>query len=231
MSRCDYIINKGKINARVCGKKYKTPNEQGKCYAHFKCPHNRTPCMCIDCDGSHICEHKRKKSQCRECDGSEFCEHGNRKTRCDDCDGISLCEHKREKAKCIDCDGISICEHKKRRQHCKLCDFKGFLYHNVNCRLLEGYKYSNFIKKQKSTLFYLGCDIPTYIDYLNNLLAQQDIFTWENYGTHWQIDHIIPLYYNLDELTEEIFISRFHYTNTQPLSKFDNISKGSRFIG
>ena len=53
--------------------------------------------------------------------------------------------------------------------------------------------------------------------------------SWENYGSEWHIDHIVPLKY--DNPTLEQTIERLHYTNTQPLWATENISKGNRYIG
>jgi 5-methylcytosine-specific restriction endonuclease McrA len=41
---------------------------------------------------------------------------------------------------------------------------------------------------------------------------------WDNYGTHWEIDHTIPLSKN----------GSFHYTNTTPMTISENRSKGNR---
>ena len=52
---------------------------------------------------------------------------------------------------------------------------------------------------------------------------------WDNYGTDWHIDHIIPIKYQnptIEEIEE-----RLHYTNTQPMWAIENIKKGNRDIG
>jgi hypothetical protein len=56
---------------------------------------------------------------------------------------------------------------------------------------------------------------------------------WDNIGSLWQIDHIIPIKYkeNGIEPTLEEQIKRLYYTNTQPLYSIDNLKKGNRFIG
>lgn len=49
---------------------------------------------------------------------------------------------------------------------------------------------------------------------------------WDNYG-EWHIDHIIPCSsFNLSILEDQK--KCFHYTNTQPLWKIDNLRKGNR---
>ena len=53
--------------------------------------------------------------------------------------------------------------------------------------------------------------------------------SWENYGSEWHIDHIVPLKY--DNPTLQQTIERLHYTNTQPLWATENTSKGNRYIG
>jgi hypothetical protein len=72
--------------------------------------------------------------------------------------------------------------------------------------------------KSKSTIEHLGCDIKFYKEYLTNMFSED--MSWDNYGTHWEIDHITPLAKG----------GALHYTNTQPLTVFENRSKGARII-
>lgn len=51
--------------------------------------------------------------------------------------------------------------------------------------------------------------------------------SWDNYG-EWEIDHIVPIMYNNPTLTE--VEQRLHWTNTQPMWKEENMSKGNRQI-
>lgn len=50
--------------------------------------------------------------------------------------------------------------------------------------------------------------------------------SWENYGTYWHIDHIVPPAPAGDDLArlEELC----HFTNLQPLTAKENLSKGAR---
>lgn len=49
--------------------------------------------------------------------------------------------------------------------------------------------------------------------------------TWENYGSYWHIDHIVPL---ISAKSPEEVKRLCHWTNLQPLTAFENISKGSK---
>jgi hypothetical protein len=74
----------------------------------------------------------------------------------------------------------------------------------------------------------IGCDADT----LCLILEAQFMpgMTWENYGTVWHVDHIIPLAtYNLTDPAEQR--EAFHYTNLQPLWAHDNMAKGDTVEG
>lgn len=51
-----------------------------------------------------------------------------------------------------------------------------------------------------------------------------DGMTWENYGSHWVIDHVVPL--RMFDLSKEKEIRlAWHYQNLMPLFKHDNLNK------
>lgn len=72
----------------------------------------------------------------------------------------------------------------------------------INHHLKEG--------KSQSSIDYLGCTIQEYKEYLEPMFAPE--MNWNNYGTYWEIDHKHPLAKG----------GSFHYTNTQPLTIYDN---------
>ena len=87
---------------------------------------------------------------------------------------------------------------------------------------------------------YLCCTVSEYRKYIQEQLDNQVVpegrepMTWENQGSVWHIDHIIPLTYkeNPDDIvTLEDTIKRLHFSNTQIMYADLNISKGNRFIG
>lgn len=72
----------------------------------------------------------------------------------------------------------------------------------------------------------LGCSGTEYVKYLEKLFT--DGMTWENKGK-WEIDHIVPLS-TFDLTREEEQLKAFHYSNTQPLWRSDNMAKGNKCL-
>lgn len=80
-------------------------------------------------------------------------------------------------------------------------------------------------KKLKKTEEYLGCPFIEVKKHLENQFTHK--MSWENYGTYWHVDHIVPLSWAKCE--EELFILS-HYSNLQPLTTKENLAKGARYI-
>lgn len=194
-----------------------------ECGGGSYCEHDKIRTDCIDCKGGSICEHEKRKRDCLECNGSQRCEHGKRKARCKECDGGSYCQHKREKYRCNQCQGVSICCHNIRRDACKECHPNSYLTNIVRNRIRQA------LKKDKSqhSIEYLGLDIESYKYHIEQLFEEG--MSWDNYGSEWHIDHIIPLSYENPTLEE--VIDRLHFSNTQPMWASENVSKGNRYIG
>lgn len=79
--------------------------------------------------------------------------------------------------------------------------------------------------KSGSAVADLGCSIAGLKLHLEDKFDTN--MTWENYGTYWHIDHIIPLA-SFDLTDREQFLRAVHWTNLQPLYWEDNLKKGSR---
>jgi hypothetical protein len=73
------------------------------------------------------------------------------------------------------------------------------------------------ISKDKKSIEILGCSIEFFKIYLEKLFNSE--MSWENYGTIWDLDHVIPL---STAITEEDVIKLNHYTNLQPLDSHIN---------
>ena len=68
-----------------------------------------------------------------------------------------------------------------------------------------------------SNLKVLGCDVLFLKKWIEYRFDKN--MTWDNFGIYWEIDHIIPISkFNNISLC-------FHWTNLQPLTKFENRSK------
>lgn len=82
--------------------------------------------------------------------------------------------------------------------------------------------------KTQPTLDLLGCTIPFLKSYLEERFLPT--MTWENYGTLWHIDHIIPC--ASFDLSDPIQQKKcFHYTNLQPLFASTMEIEGAEYIG
>lgn len=81
-------------------------------------------------------------------------------------------------------------------------------------------------KKAGSAVRDLGCSTTELKRHLEGQF--QSGMSWENYGTLWSVDHILPL--SAFDLTDRgQFLKASHYTNLQPLTIEENSAKRDRF--
>jgi hypothetical protein len=94
--------------------------------------------------------------------------------------------------------------------------------HNLRTRL------NNIVvRKDQSTIVYVGIKNKELLKWLEYLF--DDKMSWDNYGTYWQIDHVIPC--ASFDLTKETEIFKcFNWTNLRPLEKKENNSKNSKIL-
>jgi len=139
----------------------------------------------------------------------------------------SKCHHGIQKRTCKDCFGADVCEHKKRKTTCKLCDPVGHLAHVCRSRIYSALKTYKPTQSKKS-MEYLGCTFGELKTYLERKF--QEGMSWENHGTDWHVDHIVPIRYESPQ-DIQVTIGRLHYTNLQPIWASENYSKGNRWVG
>ena len=97
---------------------------------------------------------------------------------------------------------------------------------NIRCRMNHVLK-EQYISKDNNSLKYLGCNLEEYKEYLEKQFIPE--MNWSNHGEFWEIDHIIPCT-SFDLTNEENIYKCFNYKNTQPLTVFENRSKGDKII-
>lgn len=93
---------------------------------------------------------------------------------------------------------------------------------NIRNRMRNALIRATFKKTQKLNK-YTGCSMEELKIYLEQQFDEK--MSWENYGSYWSIDHILPL--SLAENEEELY-KLSHYLNLRPLSNIDNHSKNGR---
>jgi hypothetical protein len=106
-----------------------------------------------------------------------------------------------------------------------------------NYKLISNYRnliYLSLIKqstsKENTSFELLGLNGKEFMEYLLSHDSCEKHFTSENYGEVWHVDHIKPL--AAFDLSNTVQIKNaFHYSNCQPLSVADNLSKSSLYNG
>ena len=91
--------------------------------------------------------------------------------------------------------------------------------HQLRSRLLKLLKST---PKQNSMINYIGCTFEFLKEYIEKQFVNG--MTWENRGTYWELDHIIPCRafdFRVDEQVKKCF----HYSNLKPILKTENRQK------
>lgn len=94
---------------------------------------------------------------------------------------------------------------------------------NVRNRMNSFLK-SNKFSKTKKTYEVIGCDVFFLKKYIENKFSEG--MSWSN-RNEWHIDHIIPL---SSAKSEDEIYKLCHYTNLQPLWRYENLKKGGKII-
>ncbi len=97
------------------------------------------------------------------------------------------------------------------------------LRNTISRRILKMLK-KNEVAKNVSTLELLGTDLQTAKRWIEQQFTEN--MSWENHGTLWHLDHIIPCCsFDLTDLEEQK--KCFNYKNLQPLLASVNCSKAN----
>lgn len=136
-------------------------------------------------------------------------------------------EHGEDKKLCKYCDKVVLkTRFRHNRLKCKDCErdepFAQFI-RNVRSRI-----WSSLIKKSKKTkhtIEYLGCNYEEYYRWLKYNFGE--MFTFENRGKEWHIDHVIPVS-KFDLTDESQQLIAFNWRNTMPLTVKENLQKNNK---
>jgi hypothetical protein len=99
------------------------------------------------------------------------------------------------------------------------------LSHTLRNLIKESFKKIGYNKESK-TYEILGCSFEEFKIYIEEKF--DEFMSWENHGTYWHLDHIIPISWANNE--EEVYKLN-NYKNFQPLSASENLAKNNRFAG
>jgi len=94
---------------------------------------------------------------------------------------------------------------------------------NIRSLILRSFK-NNSITKNTKSVNILGCTVEEFKVYLESKF--DDKMNWENQGSYWHMDHIKPVSLATNE---KELIELNHYTNFQPLEKYENLSKSNKY--
>lgn len=114
---------------------------------------------------------------------------------------------------------LYIREYKKKR---KETDKSFVLYENLRKRI-----WNSISKKTNKSIDLLGCDIKFYLKWIE--FTMYDEMNWDNYGTFWNIDHLIGIS-NFNLLDSEECKKAFNWKNTWAMKCSENFSKNNKII-
>jgi hypothetical protein len=103
-------------------------------------------------------------------------------------------------------------------------------YHtNINYRIktILNKRIRDYIKKDKKTLEYVGCNIPFFKKWIEYQFDEH--MSWDNMGSYWEFDHVIPCA-SFDFSNEKDIFKCYNWTNIRPLESKENIIKKDKYL-
>lgn len=99
--------------------------------------------------------------------------------------------------------------------------------HNISRQISHGLKRSNGSKRSQSIFDALEYSPEQLKEHLERQF--DDKMNWDNYGSYWHIDHIIPhSSFNYASMQDDSFKECWKLDNLQPLEASENIRKGNK---
>ena len=91
----------------------------------------------------------------------------------------------------------------------------------INSKHKSDYSKSKYIAS-------LPFSIEELKQHLENLFTPE--MNWQNYGSYWHIDHIIPISaFNFEKPTDDEFLKCWSLENLQPLPAIENLRKSNKY--
>jgi len=121
-------------------------------------------------------------------------------------------------------------KYKKIKQQKKLARIKSDPIFRLSLRIRDSLKKrleSGGYAKKHPTLELLGWDFVQLKSHLENQFTSK--MCWNNYGSYWNIDHIVPL--SWFKTKNQVIKKGWALKNLQPLEKDINFSKNNLFVG
>jgi hypothetical protein len=95
---------------------------------------------------------------------------------------------------------------------------------NMNYRIKKSLaaRLRNVLSKTDTTMNYIGCNIQYFREWIEYNFTEE--MTWDNYGSFWSIDHIIPVC-KFDLIVEDEKLKCWNWSNMMPVTIKYNSSK------
>ena len=95
---------------------------------------------------------------------------------------------------------------------------------NINYRLKKSLaaRLRNVLSKNDTTMNYIGCNIQYLREWFEYNFTLE--MNWENYGSFWSIDHIIPVC-KFDLTIEDEKLKCWNWTNLMPVQLLKKVDK------
>lgn len=99
---------------------------------------------------------------------------------------------------------------------------------NYKIKTILNKRIRDYIKnKNTKTLEFIGCSIEFFIIWIEYQFDEK--MNWDNMGSFWHFDHVIPCaYFTLDDKTEQLIC--YHWSNIRPCEKIENIIKKNKIL-
>ena len=191
-------------------------------------------CTGTPCKNGHVSERWTKSSTCVDCDReyqssdeykqykAEYKRKNKERIR-----AVANARNKTEAVREYDRAYRKTERYKKKYREYRSARYlkdPGFrLRHSLKSRLRKYLKSGLTSVRASKTITMLGCSSRDLISHLEKQF--RDGMSWDNYGTLWHIDHIVPLV-TFDLHDQEAMKKATHYSNLQPLLWHENINKG-----